>query len=311
MKRSGKIKWGNLSVGLLVTFAMAMLLYSSFRGGGTSMFDAKGELVIYFKNVNGLVRGAPVWLGGVEVGNVRKLEFVNLDEQRRIEAVITIKRSVWQFITLDTKVKLGTIGLLGDKYVEIIPGSKALAELKSGTTVPVLDEGGLDGLMQKAPAMTSSVDSLLTNLKNVSKQIAEGKGAAGRIISDTILSNNLAITLAQAAKLLTEVQANQQKIMDRLSTTLENAQRLTAKIDSGQGTLGKLIQNDTLYNNLSRSTVHLDSLLAKIDRGEGSAGALVNDRVLYEQVRDLVTRLNNLVADIEKNPRKYFKFSVF
>jgi len=311
MKRSGKIKWGNLSVGLLVTFAMAMLLYSSFRGGGTSMFDAKGDLVIYFRNVNGLMRGAPVWLGGVEVGNVRKLEFVNLDEERRIEAVISIKRSVWQFITLDTKVKLGTIGLLGDKYVEIIPGTTGFAELKSGSIVPVLEEGGLDALIQKAPGMASSVDSLLANLKDVSKQVADGKGPAGRIISDTVLANNLAITLAQAAKLLTEVQASQQKIMDRLSATLEHTERLTAKIDSGQGSLGKLVHNDTLYNNLSHSTAHLDSLLAKIDRGEGSVGALVNDRILYEQVRDLVTRLNSLVTDIEKNPHKYFKFSVF
>ncbi|NMC44432.1 MAG: MCE family protein, partial [candidate division Zixibacteria bacterium] len=53
------------------------------------------------------------------------------------------------------------------------------------------------------------------------------------------------------------------------------------------------------------------SILTKIDRGEGSGGALVNDPKLYEEVREMMTRVNNLIADIEKDPRKYFKFSVF
>jgi phospholipid/cholesterol/gamma-HCH transport system substrate-binding protein len=82
-------------------------------------------------------------------------------------------------------------------------------------------------------------------------------------------------------------------------------------VDDGEGSLGKLVNEEQLYNNMVRSTGRLDSILAKIDRGEGTAGALVNDAQLYEDVRNLMVRVQNLVADIEANPRKYFKFSVF
>ncbi len=62
---------------------------------------------------------------------------------------------------------------------------------------------------------------------------------------------------------------------------------------------------------IGTSAGRIDSILARVERGEGSAGALVKDDSLYIEIRNLVLRVENLVSDIEKNPRKYFKFSVF
>jgi len=311
MKRSGRIKWGNLWVGIFVTFAALLLLYTSFRGGGTSMFDSKGVVVTYFQNVNGLVNGAPVWLGGVEVGNVKSVHFVDIDPGRRIKAVLRVERSVWHFMTADAKVKLGTIGFLGDKYVEIIPGTPGLPVVKEGGELQVLGEGGLDALIAKMPAISGSIDTLLTNLKDISKRLIDGTGSAGRMMTDTMLYTNLVAALDKATTVLDELQHSQKRILDNLGSTLERADRVTAKIDSGQGSLGRLLNDDNLYVNVNRSTARLDSILSKIDRGEGSAGSLVNDQQLYEEIRNLVVRVENLVSDIEKNPRKYFKFSVF
>jgi phospholipid/cholesterol/gamma-HCH transport system substrate-binding protein len=311
MKRSGKIKWGNMWVGIIVTCAMALLLYSSFRGGGTSIFEPKKTLTAYFQSVNGLVSGAPVWLGGVEVGNVKAIDFVNLDAIRRIKAVIRVRTSVWPFLTEGTAVKLGTIGFLGDKYVEIIPGPEGKPLVEPGSVVPTIPEGGLEELFTKMSGMTGSVDSLLANLKDISRKVADGQGSLGRLVADSTLYVNLVEALDRVSSVMAAFQKDDKAIWSNLSGTLENAHRLTDKIDSGQGSLGRLMQSDTLYTNLIRSTARLDSILTKIDRGEGSGGALVNDPKLYEEVREMMTRVNNLIADIEKNPRKYFKFSVF
>jgi len=311
MKRSGKIKWGNLWVGIIVTCAMALLLYSSFQGGGTSIFESKNTLTVYFQSVNGLVKGAPVWLGGVEVGNVKSIAFVNLDARRRIEAVIRIRASVWEFLTEGTAVKLGTIGFLGDKYVEIIPGPTGKSLIAPGSVVPTIDEGGLEQLIVKMSGMTGSIASLLCNLRDISRKVADGQGSLGRLVADSMLYVNLVEALDRVSNVMAAFQKNDNTIWADLSSTLENARRLTDKIDSGQGSLGRLLQSDTLYANLVRSTARLDSILTKIDRGEGSGGALVNDPKLYEEVREMMTRVNNLIADIEKDPRKYFKFSVF
>lgn len=311
MKRSGKIKGGNLWVGLIVTMAIAALLYASFRGGGTSIFEPKEHLVVYFENVNGLVRGAPVWLGGMEVGNVRTVQFVNLDDRRRIKAVLTVKESIWEFLTADSKAQLGTIGLLGDKYVEIIPGTKGLPVLESGSELPVLEEVGLDAITAKAPEIAGTIDSLLTNLKHITGRLASGTGTAGRILTDTTLYHKFIATLDRATAVMDNIRKNQDRIMESLATTADNASRITTRLEAGEGTLGRLMVDDSLYRNVAGMARRIDSLLAKIERGDGSAGALVNDEELYIEMKNLIVRVNNLVDDIEKNPRKYFKFSVF
>ncbi|MEZ5359556.1 MAG: MlaD family protein [Candidatus Zixiibacteriota bacterium] len=311
MKRSGKIKYGNLWVGIVMTIALAAMLYSSFRGGGTSIFETKGQLYAYFQNVNGLVNGAPVWLGGIEVGNVKSVEFVNLDEMRRIKATFTVRHAVWEFLTEDTKVQLGTIGLLGDKYVEVIPGTKGLPVIKEGSELPVLQQTGLDAMTAKAPGMIDSVDSLLTGMKDIATRIAEGKGTAGRIVNDSMLYVNLVGALEQTTNVLAGIQKEQAQILAKLSSTMDNTDKITAQIESGEGTVGKMLYDKELYEKLASSGGHIDSILAKIDRGDGSAGALINDAQLYEEVRNLVVRINNLVADIEQNPGRYLKFSVF
>jgi phospholipid/cholesterol/gamma-HCH transport system substrate-binding protein len=311
MKRTGKIKWGNVKVGLLVTFALAAVLYSSFFGGGASFFAPKDALVAYFQNVSGLMKGASVRMSGVEVGSVKSIHFVNLDIRRRLKVEITVKEATWSLITADSKVQLGTLGLLGDKYLEVLPGTPGLPVVKPGDELSVVDEVSLDALVQKSPEVTQSVDSILAHIEDVSRRLADGQGTAGKILSDTVLYERLINALDQVSEVMSEIRKNQRQILDKLASTLDNTSDLTGKMRAGQGSLGKLANDVNLYDNMSRSAARLDSILAKINRGEGSAGALVNDAQLYEEIRNLVTRINSLVTDIEKNPRKYFKFSVF
>ncbi len=113
MKRTIRVKWGELRVGLLITVAIAALLWASFSGSGTSIFDTKVTYKGYLNNVNGLVSGAPVWIAGVEVGNVKSIRFVNLDSARQIEIYFRVRRSITNMITTDAAIKLGTIGFLG------------------------------------------------------------------------------------------------------------------------------------------------------------------------------------------------------
>ncbi|MCP4706894.1 MAG: MCE family protein, partial [candidate division Zixibacteria bacterium] len=112
MKRSTKVKWGEIKVGVLITIALFVLVWASFSGSGTSIFDKKINFVAYFDNVNGLVKGAPVWIAGVEVGNVSSIKFVNLDSAGQIELKLRVKESVTNMITIDARIRLGTIGML-------------------------------------------------------------------------------------------------------------------------------------------------------------------------------------------------------
>ena len=90
------------------------------------------------------------------------------------------------------------------------------------------------------------------------------------------------------------------------------------KMNEGTGTLGKLIEDPTLYDNLNRASKQLNSVMEEIDSGKGAASALIKDKALAGELRETITglretveELKTLTRDIKANPKKYFKFSLF
>jgi phospholipid/cholesterol/gamma-HCH transport system substrate-binding protein len=311
MKRTIRIKWGELKVGLLITFAIVILIWASFSGGGTSVFDAKVPYMGYMTNVNGLVSGAPVWLAGIEVGNVKSVKFVNLDSLRQIEVKFKIIKSVTNMITTDAAMKLATIGFLGDKYIEIIPGTLTNPRLEPGSVIRTLPTGDLTAAISEGEKTMLSARKLTENLSDITDKMKVGEGTAGQFFTNDTLFHEMTRLITAMTGLVKELQQNQERITSSIERASKNLDDITSQINSQNGTVGKLISDPTLYDNLRSSTGRIDSILARIDRGDGTAGAFVRDDSLYQEVKNLIVRVENLVSDIEKNPRKYFKFSVF
>jgi phospholipid/cholesterol/gamma-HCH transport system substrate-binding protein len=82
---------------------------------------------------------------------------------------------------------------------------------------------------------------------------------------------------------------------------------LVRQMRSQEGTLGRLLTDDTLYTHLVSITSGTDSLVKQLTRGNGFAAKLVNDQQLYEQLTKTITDLNAILADVRQNPRKYTK----
>ncbi len=311
MRRSAKIKWGTVPVGLIIMGAIVILIYSSMTGGGTSIFQQKVNFVCYFENVNGLVRGSPVWMSGVEVGNVTGLEFDIGDSLRQVKVYCRVTNEIHRFLNVDTRVALGTIGFLGDKYVEIYPGLTGATPITSGAVIVSKTVGSATRLfeagenaMNNAGRVVSGIDTLLT-------RVNRGEGSLGQLASNDTLYVQLTALLANLTKITASLQKNQESLIESVRHMSQSVGDLAVQVKDDKGTLGKLIAEPGLYNNLNATSARLDSILTKIDRSDGSAGRLVNDTGLYVELTNLLARANSLITDIEKNPRKYFKFSVF
>ncbi|MCX6826095.1 MAG: MlaD family protein [candidate division Zixibacteria bacterium] len=311
MKRTNRIKWGEIKVGVLVVFALAILLWVSFSGEGTSIFDSKVSYRAYFTNVNGLVSGAPVWISGVEIGNVTLIKFVNLDSVRQIEIKIRVKKEICNMITTNAAVKLGNIGFLGDKYVEIIPGTLTLPQLEPGGTIQTISSADAVAMISEGQKAMSSARKLSDNLTELTGQLKRGEGTAGKLFANDTLYYEMTKLVTSLTSLVKDLQQNQERLISSVEKASKNLADITGQINSKTGTAGKFISDPALYDNLRSSTGRIDSILARVERGEGSAGALVRDDSLYQEVKHLIIRVESLVSDIEKNPRKYFKFSVF
>ena len=311
MRKTVGIKWGGLKVGIVLMFSIAAMLWASLGGGGTSIFSPKNEFICYFTNVNGLVAGSPVWMAGVEVGNVRGVDFVNLSEDRVVKVSCRIKESVWPMMTRDAQVQLGTIGFLGDKYVEIIPGTPGMPTIPDGSVVPTRDAGSAEAVFKAGEEAIGEARSLTANLDTVLIRMNQGQGTLGRLATDDALYVELTTLSSQMASLIKDLQSNQERIVGSIERTANSVGMLSDKVDSNTGTLGRLMNDPDLYDNLAATSAKLDTMLYKINSAEGSLGMLVSDTALYVEVVDLLARTNTLVKDIQENPRKYFKFSVF
>ncbi len=311
MKRSIRVPFANLKVGLLLTFALAMALWASFSGGGTSIFQGKEEYITYFKNVAGLLKGSPVWMAGVEVGNVKSIKFVNLDSLRQIEVRFRVSGDVHYMVTEGTEVQLGTIGFLGDKYIEVVPGTPGGPVIPAGSVILPRDVGEASAMFKEGQEAIQDVRSLTGGLDTLMKRMNRGEGTLGKLAVDSALYLNMTKLMSSLTLLASDLQKNQERIVSSLERTSNSVSDLADKVNQGEGTLSKLVSDPALYNNLAATTAQLDTITMKLNQAKGSLGLMVNDTAMYVQMVDLLARVNTLVTDIQNDPRKYFKFSVF
>jgi len=311
MQRSIKLQWANLWVGLLLIFTVCVVMYASITGGGLSIFDKRITFMCYFRNVEGLVTGSPVWMSGLEVGNVSTLDFDVVNAERVVKVVCRVKRSLRPFLNQDTRVQLGTIGFLGDKYIEIIPGVTGAPPIDDGGELLVRDVGSAPAVFTAAEDAINQAGSLVANLDTVLARMRDGKGTLGKLSADDALYVHLTKLTANLSKLTADLQANQERIVGSIEHMSHSIGTLADKVNENEGTMAKLISDPKLYDNLAAVSARLDSILTKIDTAAGTAGLLVNDTALYTELTNLLARANNLIVDIERDPRRYFKFSVF
>jgi phospholipid/cholesterol/gamma-HCH transport system substrate-binding protein len=311
MKRTIDVKWGNLKTGIILILAVAAMLWASLSGGGTSIFERKGHFVCYFRNVSGLVAGSPVWMSGVEVGNVHSVEFVNLDSLRHVKVVCRVTKDVWPMLTHDAEALLGTIGLIGDKYVEIIPGTKSEPVIQEMDVIRTREAGDAATMFKAGEDAIGEVRSVADNLDILLARMNRGEGTLGKLATDSLLYRQITTLVTNLTRLTADLQKNQERIASSLEKTSTSVEHLSEKVNSSTGTIGRLVNDPQLYDNLSATSARLDTIMTKINAAEGSLGLFVSDTALYVELTSLMARINNLVTDIEKNPRKYFKFSIF
>lgn len=311
MKRTTKIKWGNLKVGIVIAFAVVVMFWASLSGGGTSIFESKGKFVCYFKDISGLTNGSPVWMSGVEVGNVKSVSFVNLDSERQVKVVCRCKTSVWHLLTKDARVKLGTVGLIGDKIIEILPGIDGGTPIEEMDVILTVQSTTAGDVFAEGKSAIGDVRHTINNIDTLLTRMNRGEGTLGQLAANDEMYNSMTSLIANLTQLIASLQQNQERIISSIEKTSNSVASLSDKVDNNTGTLGRLINDPELYDNLTATTAKFDSILFKINTAEGNLGLLVNDTALYSEMTNLMSRMNNLITDIQKDPRKYFKFSVF
>ncbi|HUQ80905.1 MAG TPA: MlaD family protein [Gemmatimonadaceae bacterium] len=319
MKRATFITWEQLKVGGMILLALGILTVAVFKlGEAANLFSKRYKLVALLPSVNGLRVGGSVTVAGQLAGTVSAIEFLapDADTTRNLRVIVEIDQALQQQVREDSRARIRTLGLLGDKIVDIAPGTPRFAVLPANDTIQV--EAALDYetvLVQASGAVTDMVQ-LTRDLRGITGGLARGEGTVGQLLTNRSLYDELNGTLTRTNALVTRLQAPNGtlgKLLDdpamyqNLNGMISSVDSLVRQMSSQNGTLGKLLTNDTLYTHLVSITSGADSLVKQLTRGNGLANKLLTDQQLYEQLTKTITDLNAILADVRQNPRKYTK----
>jgi phospholipid/cholesterol/gamma-HCH transport system substrate-binding protein len=302
-----------VKVGILVTAALAALLWGLNYLKGKDVFTSRNKYYAVYSSVDGLVASNPVLMNGYRIGIVNDITFMP-DNSGRLLVSLLVEKDV--FVSRNSIAKIYNSDLIGTKALRIDLGN-ATDRLENGDTLMAELEQGLADkvgkelgpLREKTEALVVSIDSMVNMLKtvfdpNTRKNLQAGIGHM----------NN---TLASFDEMMNSDKGKLKIMIDNLASITTNLKENNAQITNILNNLSQV--SDTLAGEHFASTIRkaeevmeqTNQVMMKINSGEGSLGQLVNDKGLYNNLDSTATSLDALLKDMKDNPKRYVHFSVF
>jgi phospholipid/cholesterol/gamma-HCH transport system substrate-binding protein len=310
-----------LKVGLTILIALLILVFailsvSQQRG----LFEDKYQLNVKMARVNGLQTGAPVQLAGVQVGTVVKIQFSGDIQDQKIVVVMEIDREAQKRIRADSQAHIGTLGLLGDKFIGITLGSFDQPMLNHGDYLTGADPVDLDRLLDESSEIFSQLKNATRSIEEIAEKINDSQGTLGLLVNDPrlyfdldkllIIMEDLSAKINSGKGTLARV-VQDSTLYFNLIQTLKMTTSLIDSVQHGQGTAGKFISDPKIFNDLASSTTRLNSIIQRVQNGEGALGQTLTNKKLYDDLLHVTAEMDSLVKDIRKNPQRYLKVEIF
>ncbi|MBM4129041.1 MAG: MCE family protein, partial [Nitrospira sp.] len=252
-----QLMWSKLKVGLVITIALTILFLTVFFAGAIKkLFTKEVKLKAQIQNVQGLRRGAPVWISGVEVGSVRSIQ---LDPEHGTVVILSVEKNALEFLRKDSEASVLTMGLLGDKYVELGGGSPEAEAIKPEDMIKGNVQTGFTEIMETSATSIQKLSDFIGRMEDFIEEIERGRGTLSLLLKDPSLYENL-------------------------RDTTKTLSLIAMELKEGQGTLKLLFQDPSLYNRMFAATSSFETFTRKLNEGQGTLSRLAEDPELYENL---------------------------
>ncbi|MBL6956071.1 MAG: MCE family protein [Chlorobium phaeobacteroides] len=293
MKNPNTLKWGDLKTGIFFVIGLGLAAYLGLVvGKNSSLFKSAITIQMMAQNVGSLKENNFVSVSGKKIGTVSKMEFINRNDSLFILVQMRLEEEFAPIITNDSKARIISLGILGDKYVDITTGSGKPVEEGDFITLDE-SETGLDNLTKTAGEAVGQINTLLDKINN-------GKGPLAKLLGSEEMAGDL------------------EKTLNNLQTASAELTSFSRELKSGKGLLPKLINDKQLASetretivNIKQAAARTDSLVQKLNSNEGTIGQLHSNPALYSNINKSVESLDSLIVDLKENPKRYVRFSLF
>ncbi len=297
-----------IKVGFLAILGIMMSVFSYNYLKGINLFEKNRKFIVKYEKVDGLSVSNPVTMNGFKIGKVQKINF-NSKDTRELLVDIVIDNDV--VFPKTSMAELYETGLIGGKAIAIIPDYKNDSTIAiNGDFLKGVIKPGLTELVnQILHQVQLQIEAVMKNAEIVLQNIntlfdAETKNELKSSIEDfSNLTKSLSETSNKISILISKNSENLTNSIENFESASNNIKSITDSLNSDD------INSITI--NLNSLINNLNSITTSLKNSEGTAGKLISDESIYNNLENATNQLNQLIEDIKLNPSRYINFSVF
>ncbi|SJZ97467.1 MlaD family protein [Sediminibacterium ginsengisoli] len=209
-----------LKTGLFIAIAFGLLLLCIFLiGKQQNLFNSTFTVQARFKNVSGLQVGNYVRFAGINAGTVNNILIEN-DTTVRVD--LNLQTSVQPYIRPDAVASITNDGLMGDKLVQVSPGSNMSGNLKNGDRIATVNPPDMDRMIAKATSILNNAESITGDLADIVQRVNNGEGSLGRLVSSDKLARELESTVSSTRSTMQSIKKGADGFSDNMDAAKNN-----------------------------------------------------------------------------------------
>lgn len=289
-----------IKVGIMVIVAIFIFYFGMNFLKGVSIFQKSYNYSGYFENIDGLVPSAQVKIKGYKVGQVSDIKF-DFSKEQAFTVIVSVDKNI--VIPKNTIMVLSDDGLMGGKIIELTysPTSVSTESYKPNSVLPTQTRGGLiaditGGIMPKIERVAEHADSLIVSLN----KLIENPSINASLYSIEKTTSELAAASTQLKGMMNT----------QLPSALNDLNAITQDFRITSGNIKKIDFAGTMES-ADFTIKNLQQLSTKLNNNEGSLGLLLNDNSLYIKLSNTTESADKLLIDLKENPNRYVNFSLF
>ena len=269
-----KVRLGLFIAGGFAIFVLAVFII----GKQKNMFDPVFKLTSTFLNVSGLQVGNNIRFSGINVGTVDNITIIN-DSMVRVDMLV--RQEVKKFIKSDSKVSIGSEGLIGNRLLTITQGSPNAPIVSKNQQLQSIEPVETDAIIASLKETVANTEVVTKQAADMMLKINSGKGTLGRIIHDTEIAQNISKSIVNFENTSEELDKTMSSTRNSLAVIMQSLQ-LTA-------------------DNAKVSTQQLEEIMTGINNGQGTVGRLLNDTVTSNNINLTITNLKSSSKALDEN----------
>jgi phospholipid/cholesterol/gamma-HCH transport system substrate-binding protein len=291
------------NLGLFVIIGTILFIAAVYLiGQRQDMFKKTFTISAFFQNINGLQKGNNVRYAGIDIGTVKGITMIN-DSTIKID--MNIDEKIITHIKKDAIATIGSDGLVGNMIVNIVPGKGISEVISNGDIIKSYSKIGTDDILNTLNTSTENAAILTSDLLKITNNITKGKGTIGVLLNDTIMANNLKLSII-----------NLKNASYGASRTIGELNDIVSSVKTNDDTVLGMLLNDSIsgnklkhiVTNLEASSIEIESVLNNINSvvddfnsSEGTYNYVVKDTTLVNSLKSTLKNINEGTDKFNQN----------